>query len=211
MLKLVLGIFTVAVVLSASLVIAFPTVHYSENIQQDWTFFMDEHQYEYASVVDFSYSRANDFSFAASLDPNSGQYTDRLHWGHSTPTLLPLPTDEILRARLYVGGVWVSQDGRETTIEGLFGWDPTNRRFVDNSENWATGSSQNVNWIDGALNVDLDAGDGYIRVDQAVFMVDYEGADASAVPEPATVALLVVGLIGIGLIQLRRRRIENVS
>ena len=60
-----------------------------------------------------------------------------------------------------------------------------------------------VNWIDGAVNVNLDAGDGFLRVDQAVFMMDYED-DVSSIPEPATLALVALGLIGIAL--LRRRR-----
>jgi hypothetical protein len=37
----------------------------------------------------------------------------------------------------------------------------------------------------------------------AVFMMDYESGDVSSIPEPATLALVALGLIAIGL--LRRR------
>ena len=209
MFRLLVVMIAFVVLLSASLAMAFPTVHYSEDIQQDWTFFLDQHEYMYASVVDFSYSQPDELM--SSLDQSSDQFTNWLHWGHSTPNVMPLPTDEILRAQLYIGGVWVANDGSETALEGLLGWDPTSQRFLDNSNKWSPDISQYVNWIDGGLHVDLSSGDGYLRVDQAVFMVDYESGNASAIPEPATVALLMIGLIGIGLIQRRRSWSNSAS
>lgn len=209
MIRLLSGLITVVVLLSASLVTAFPTVHYSENIQENWTFFLDQHEYMYASVVDFTYQRS--VGYQTTIDQNSETYLNRLNWGHSMPTVMPLPTDEILRARLYIDGVWVSSDGSETTFEGFLGWDPTTQSFLDNSEKWSPDIAERISWVDGSLNVDLDAGDGYLRVDMAVFMMDYEAADTSAIPEPATLALLVLGLIGIGILQHRRRLAKAAS
>ena len=209
MFRLLLGLTAVVVLLSASLVMAFPTVHYSESIQQDWTFFMDQHEYMYASVIDFSYSQSD--GLMVDPDPNSDIYNDHLRWGHSTPAVMPLPTDEILRARLYIDGVWVSSDGTETAIEGLLGWDPATQSFLDNSHKWSPEIVEQISWADGALNINLDAGQGFLRVDMAVFMMDYEGGETSAIPEPATLVLLVLGLIGIGILQRRRSQAKAAS
>jgi hypothetical protein len=131
MIRAATGLILAAVIFSASPVAAFPTVHMSENIQQDWVFSLDGHEYMYASVVDFAYSNPSDY--LEGPIPEGGAVPGRINWGHTTPASLPIPSDEILRARLYITGAWVAGDGSETSIEGLLGWDPSTQRFSENS------------------------------------------------------------------------------
>ena len=209
MIRVVAGLIIVAVVLTASPLGAFPTVHLSENIQQDWTFSIDGHEYMYASIVDFAYSDPDGLNDIPT-DNGDQSVLGRIDWGHTTPATLPIPSDEVLRARLYITGAWIGSDGSEISIEGLLGWNPETQSFDGNSVKWLSGVKSGINWIDGAVSVNLEAGDGFLRVDQAVFMMDYEDGDVSSIPEPATLALVALGLIGIALLR-RRRSIKSTS
>lgn len=61
-------------------------------------------------------------------------------------------------------------------------------------------------WDGGSSNVYMAAGASYNSVDMVVPMIDDPNGDdpVAAVPEPATIALMIAGLLGLGLLHRRR-------
>lgn len=205
-LGLTLSVFLTLMLCSS--VFAFPTSYTNEIIQENWTFWGDGHTYQYTSMVDFYYCEP-DFFFDGVWIGNKGDFPDQLDWSHSLPSDLQVPNDEILRAKLWIDAAYVTEDGNEISIQGLANWDPLNNQFLDNSTYWLTDVADQDFWNTGFIDVSVAADEGYLRIDMAILMMDYENVgdqdQAAAVPEPATVALMAVGLLGMGLIQRRRR------
>jgi hypothetical protein len=160
MIKAAIGLIIAAVVLTASPLGAFPAVHLSENIQQDWTFSLDGHEYMYASIVDFAYSDPDGLNDIPTNNDDQS-VPGRIDWGHTTPATLPIPSDEVLRARLYITGAWIGSDGSEISIEGLLGWNSEIQSFDGSEIKWLSEVNPDVNWIDGAVNVNLDGSARY--------------------------------------------------
>ncbi len=209
--KMTALLFVVAIIFAAPAVMAFPTIHTNEIVQENWTFWGDGHTYMYTSIVDFYYCQPDYFFGGVWLGTMDG-LPNSLSWDHTLPSDLQVPPDEVLRARLWIDAAFVGTDGNEIQIQGLVNWDPLNNQFWDNSTYWLSSVEDQGFWNDGSINVNINAGEYYLRVDMAILMLDYQNNDGQAppaVPEPATVALLGLGLFGIGVFQHRRLKRQS--
>ena len=199
-----------ALMLIAGSVSAAPTMMTSESIHHNYFFLGDFHTYDYASTVDF-YTQHRNGVLGGYWIGNGSNLNSSMSWGHTLPSDLSVPPDVIDRARLWIDAAWVDSRGNTIDIEGTMDWDPLSRRFLDNTTYDLADVEVPGFWNDGILNVSIMAGEYSLRIDEAILMIDYTngeggGDDALAtVPEPTTIGLLLMGLVGMGA-EVRRRR-----
>ncbi|MBD3258621.1 PEP-CTERM sorting domain-containing protein [candidate division GN15 bacterium] len=181
-----------------------------ESIHEDYFFLGDFHTYDYASSVDF-YTDSPDGILGGAWLGNGYGMDNTMSWGHTLPNGLNVPPDVIDRARLWIDAEWVSSDGNTVAIEGTMDWDPLNNWFTDNtSYDLANVEAPNF-WNDGMLNVTVTADEWSLRIDQAVLMMDWtdvdgSGAPVTSMPEPTSMALFALGLVGAGVVRRKMKR-----
>jgi len=173
-----------------------------ETVFHDFFFLGDFHTYDYASHVDLerTWIGNNDF-----LD-------NSFSWQHTLPG--DLNPNGVDRARLWIDAAYVGTDGNTIDINGFMDWDPLNHNWLDNSTyDLSTISSvdQLSFWNDGNIDVTVFAGEGSLRLDNSLLLMDYSPLNTtnhdggySTVPEPASIALVGLGLLGLGIVRRKK-------
>lgn len=186
--------FVKTVFLLTVLLIPFSAFSYpfSEVIHNDWFFMGDFHTYDYASMIDLEHTWIE----------NTNGIPGQLDWTHSLPYDVGIPPYNVTRAKLWIDAAYINADNKIVEFSGLMEWDVLNNRWFDNSTYDLGGMAKPDFWDIGGIDVAIFANEFSLRVDRAIMMMDYSSV---SIPEPATMILVGLGLVGIGL-QSRRRK-----
>lgn len=190
---------------------AYP-IQTTESTSKNFYWSGDSHNYNYASCVDFFEKRSDGLSAGAWIGTQNG-LSSLLSWKHTLPADLQVPPDIIKRARLWIDGYAIDSDNNCVKIGSSWNWDPLEESNwkQDNSTYNLTNTNIPGFWNNGTLGVTVKAGERSIRIDRAILMIDYVNVDGDprspggAIPEPATISLLGLGLLGMGIVSRRKK------
>lgn len=195
----------IAVLAAAGTATAYP-ISQSETVSNDYFFLGDFHTYDYASCIDFYTNQPNGIVGGAWIGTAAG--LDRtLSWAHTLPGDLQVPPDVINRAKLWIDGAYIDNSGNTVKVGSLWDWNGLDSWGLDNTTYNLTGVNVPGFWNNGSLGVTVWGNERSFRIDKAILMIDYtNGGDDrpnDAIPEPTTIALLGLGLAGLGLVKRR--------
>ncbi|MCD6184785.1 MAG: PEP-CTERM sorting domain-containing protein [Deltaproteobacteria bacterium] len=149
---------------------------------------------------------------------------DSYTYSHATPADFEVPWDVVNSATLKISGYWIDDNNDTVAISGSvvgtltsggsyswsswqwLSWDTPSISFFDIAStfsSWTTGEPFDVTII-----ADGYCFDGIIQIASSIFTLDYDNASAP-VPEPSTILLMGVGLLG--LVGFSRKRLNKKS
>ncbi len=149
-------------------------IHMQETILTNFTFPLDQHTYDYASIVDFYYGKPHpDSSLGGVHIGTNPHWPDSLSWYHTLPDSFRVPPYLIIRAKLWIDAKAVNTDQNIVEIQGTYDWDPLNHHNSDDTIYDLLGMEEAF-WNNGAINVIVRAGESQIRIDEAQLHLDYD-------------------------------------
>jgi len=149
-------------------------IHMKETIYYDFTFPLDQHTYDYASIVDFYYGKHPDSWRGGVFIGTNPHWPDSLFWSHTLPPNFSVPPYLVTKAKLWIDAKAVNTENNTVEIQGTFDWDPLNHFIFDNTTYDLTGVSEEGFWNYGSIYVIVRAGESLIRLDEAKLLLDYE-------------------------------------
>ncbi len=165
-----------------------------------------------ASAITFTDTENLDVWLGGADQPNSGTYT----WTHDTPADFEVPYDVVNYATLEVSASHVNASNETIVVEGI-----SQGQLRDGSWSWSSGWNGStefdiadifITWNAGdplnvALNYKEVADKNSLYLASSTFTLDYENATTAPVPEPSTILLMGVGILG--MVGYSRKRLTK--